>query len=203
MKKILQEVCRPIPPKCWMTLSVLLSGLSDRPSVLWIPRDTRTSSPCVVLLNVFSWHVIYSWMHHVSRHNTLQETLYRVLPRSSCGYYNIYGNTASLHGSPAAAGALLSHSVDLTSEYAVKNGAFEAQVTADRGRGGALHEAHPEGCFCDTSSRICNSFYSHHEQQWKTGGKGGRKRGFQLKPDWVWLFPHWNQKVSTFLAEIC
>lgn len=100
MKKILQEVCRPIPPKCWMTLPVLLSGLSDRLSFFWIPRDTRTSSPCVIFLNVFSQHVIYSWMHHVSRHNNLQETLYEVLPRSSCGHCNIYGNMASrLHGS--------------------------------------------------------------------------------------------------------
>lgn len=44
----------------------------------------------------------------------------------------------------AAAGALPSYNMDLTSEFATKNGAFEAKVTADKGRGSTLHEAHAE-----------------------------------------------------------
>lgn len=44
----------------------------------------------------------------------------------------------------AAAGALLSYNMDLTSEFAAKFGAFEAKVTADKGRGSTLHEAHAE-----------------------------------------------------------
>jgi len=44
----------------------------------------------------------------------------------------------------AAAGALPSHNVDLTAECTTKIGAFEAKVTADKGRDSILHEVHTE-----------------------------------------------------------
>lgn len=89
------------PKKCWMKLAVL-SALSNGPSLFWIPRNKRTSSARVILLNFLSWHLSYSWMHRVSRHNTLQETSYKVLPMRSCGHYNIHSSIVCMAALAAA-----------------------------------------------------------------------------------------------------
>lgn len=99
----------PITPKYWIKLSVLLPGLSNSPLLFWITRDVRTSSTSIILLNFLSWSVTSSWMYHVSRQNTLQETSYKVLSKSSCRCYH-YMLILS-HGSPGCSRnpALLQH----------------------------------------------------------------------------------------------
>lgn len=187
-----------------MKLSVL-SGLSNRPLLFWLPKDIRTSSACVVLLNFLSWHVTSSWMHHGSRHNTLQETSYEVLPMSSCGHYHIHSNIAScLRGSPgcSSSSALLQHWSHFWLHY--ENWCIWGKGHGRQGqRQYAAWSTHRKVASVVHQIGFITPFMQVTSSSEKLRGKEGERRAFQMNPEQISLFSHWNQKVSiSVLAEI-